>query len=361
MTAAAQNLTTPEMATIPMLSEFQFPAAASRKLWCGTIALIDAAGNLTDVPALGQTCIGAFIATYDNSAGIAGAIKAKAKIGIYKFKNSAAADAIAEANRGADCFVVDNQTVALTDGNATRPVAGTIVQVDSDGVWVSMGFGFLIPDTVTPATVTEKYYRARGVAIANVASLAAFAGVAGGAPNNGITYVQGDVILLANQTTAAQNGLYTVGVVAAGVAPLTRIASQPTGSTVLPGTVVEVGNEGTLLAGSTWKAMNTGAIVVDTTDPKFYPKEVFATVTLVAGTKTLGAAQGLFLFATTSNVQVSVNTPNTVTSSIGWSAPVASRVAGVSGTGAIVVNAFGTTGATNAADVSSVDVLATNW
>jgi hypothetical protein len=42
---------------------------------------------------------------------------------------------ITAANRGAPCFIVDDQTVALTDGGGTRSVAGAIEDVDSRGVW----------------------------------------------------------------------------------------------------------------------------------------------------------------------------------------------------------------------------------
>lgn len=62
--------------------------------------------------------------------------KIKAKSGIFKWGNSAAGDAIAEDDVGKDCYLVDDQTVALTDGTGTRSKAGKVYQVDSDGVWV---------------------------------------------------------------------------------------------------------------------------------------------------------------------------------------------------------------------------------
>jgi len=45
---------------------------------------------------------------------------------------------IAAANRGSVCFIVDDQTVALTDGGGTRSTAGIIEDVDSRGVWVKI-------------------------------------------------------------------------------------------------------------------------------------------------------------------------------------------------------------------------------
>lgn len=55
---------------------------------------------------------------------------------VPRFDNSAAADEITRADIGNDCYAVDDQTVAKTDGSETRPVAGRIVDVDDDGVWI---------------------------------------------------------------------------------------------------------------------------------------------------------------------------------------------------------------------------------
>lgn len=198
----------------------------------------------------------------------------------------------------------------------------------------------------------------RGVVIANVANLASFT-----VSNNGITYVAGDRVLLPAQTTAAQNGVYAVGTVASGTAPLTRVTDMPTGMTYRNGCIVHVSNEGTLLAASAWKAMCTGTAVVGTNDPVFYPQTVRAKVTLVSGTKVLGSAQGVFLYsATTSGVTATRNTAGgTLTLTTHYFCPDADRVAGVSGTGAVSVTASVAAGTVNTADTSTVDVLITNW
>lgn len=57
--------------------------------------------------------------------------------GTRPFANSAAADEIANNDVGADCYAVDDNTVALTNGGATRSKAGKIIRVDADGVWVA--------------------------------------------------------------------------------------------------------------------------------------------------------------------------------------------------------------------------------
>jgi len=123
----------------------------------------------------------------------------------------------------------------------------------------------------------------RGVVTANQANLAAFAGVTGGSPIDGVTYVAGDRVLLVGQTTQSQNGPYVVGAVAGGIAPLTRPSDWSTGSTQKGGETFE-SSEGTTWANSTWKVTTAGAITVDTTNTALYPKVVKGTQTLSTGT-----------------------------------------------------------------------------
>ena len=74
----------------------------------------------------------------DNSAGAAGDIKVKTKRGTFKFANSASTDQITLADVGASAYIVDDQTVAKTNGTSTRSIAGTIRDVESDGVWIEI-------------------------------------------------------------------------------------------------------------------------------------------------------------------------------------------------------------------------------
>jgi hypothetical protein len=68
-----------------------------------------------------------------------GATTIRVTQGVFKFNNSASTDLIAQANVGQPCYVVDDSTVALTSGGGTRSLAGTIMEVDSSGVFVSIG------------------------------------------------------------------------------------------------------------------------------------------------------------------------------------------------------------------------------
>ena len=104
------------------------PMAAASILYAGAIACRDAAGNAvkgttsTTLKALGRA-----EARADNSAGIAGAINAQIRTGIFRFANSTAGDLIAALDIGNDCFIVDDQTVAKTNGTSTRSRAGKIM------------------------------------------------------------------------------------------------------------------------------------------------------------------------------------------------------------------------------------------
>jgi hypothetical protein len=59
------------------------------------------------------------------------------------FSNSAAADAIAEDDRGKLCYLVDDDTVALTDDTGARTAAGRIHSLADDGASVVIQFEVL--------------------------------------------------------------------------------------------------------------------------------------------------------------------------------------------------------------------------
>lgn len=74
----------------------------------------------------------------DNRTGADGDLKCEVRRGCFNYKNSAAADEITRADIGATAYVVDDETVAKTNGTNTRPAAGTIMDVDDYGVWIKI-------------------------------------------------------------------------------------------------------------------------------------------------------------------------------------------------------------------------------
>jgi len=119
---------------------FELPVAASQTVFAGSIVMLNASGYLTPgATATGQVCAGRALQQIDNSAGANGDFDCMVESGVFSFANSAAADLITIAEVGDTCYIVDDQTVAKTDGTGTRSAAGKVVAIDSEGVWVRMG------------------------------------------------------------------------------------------------------------------------------------------------------------------------------------------------------------------------------
>jgi predicted RecA/RadA family phage recombinase len=118
---------------------FDFPVKAATTCHQGGLAVLDAGYAAPGRVATTLIAVGLF--QESATAVSAGDAVARVKRGVFKLANSTAGDLIAQANVGADCYIVDDQTVALTNGGATRSRAGKIAAVDADGVWVQVGLG----------------------------------------------------------------------------------------------------------------------------------------------------------------------------------------------------------------------------
>lgn len=113
------------------------PVAASVKIFAGSLVAANATGYATPgAVATTLTYLGRAEEYVDNSAGAAGAKTVQVRRRkAFKFKN-AAADLIVQADLGKVCYIYDDETVAKTNGASTRSAAGTVVGIDTDGVWV---------------------------------------------------------------------------------------------------------------------------------------------------------------------------------------------------------------------------------
>lgn len=114
-------------------------AMAAIKIFAGSLVCISTATGFATKGAAATTLVTVGVATetLDNSAGAAGDLRITVdRKGWFRFANSAAADLIALDDIGKVCYVVDDQTVALTDGAGTRSAAGRIRDVDAAGVWI---------------------------------------------------------------------------------------------------------------------------------------------------------------------------------------------------------------------------------
>lgn len=271
---------------------------------------------------------------------------------------------LATSDRNAAVYGVDENSASLLP---VGPVIGYLVERDSATVGrVAVGPRFAAQALMRLSLLAPAARIARGVCMTNM-SLSAFVGVSGGTAQNGVTYIKGDRVLLAGQTTAADNGIYVVGTVAAGTAPLARAADMPAGMALPNGSIVTVA-EGTFYANSNWKstATTTGGAVIGTNDPAFYPKTYKQTVTLAAGTYTIGFGstatpdEPLYLLSG-AVIQCTRNTAGGTLGTDGYNAPSASRVTGIPGTAVAIINSQNDAGTLGSSDTSTVDVLVINW
>lgn len=113
------------------------PVAANTHIRAGAIAVANAAGYAAHgSTATTLTYLGRFDQTVDNTGGANGDMTVVVRRKkAFKWANSGT-DPVTQASFGKVCYIVDDQTVAATDGTGTRSVAGKVVGIDTDGVWV---------------------------------------------------------------------------------------------------------------------------------------------------------------------------------------------------------------------------------
>ena len=103
----------------------------------GGLAAISAGYYAPATAATGLRIMGKFERHFDNSAGTDGAALSdgttgtQVRSGVFFYACGTSADAITQANVGAVCYAIDDQTVGLTDGGGTRSPAGIVVAFDS--------------------------------------------------------------------------------------------------------------------------------------------------------------------------------------------------------------------------------------
>lgn len=113
------------------------PVAAGALIYAGALVAANATGFATPgATAATLTYLGRADERVDNTAGADGAksVMVRRKKA-FKWANSGA-DAVTQASMGKPCYIVDDQTVAKTDGGGTRSAAGKVIGLDADGVWV---------------------------------------------------------------------------------------------------------------------------------------------------------------------------------------------------------------------------------
>lgn len=118
------------------------PVAASVTIYKGAILVRNSSGYIKPgTTATGEIAIGVACEDVVNS-GSAGAKRVTYERGVFPFANSSAGDLIADPT---DCdktvYIVDDQTVAKTDGSSSRSAAGKVERIEGGLVFVRIGYG----------------------------------------------------------------------------------------------------------------------------------------------------------------------------------------------------------------------------
>lgn len=114
-----------------------FAVAAGAKIFGGGLTVLNASGFAEPGSVSATlTYLGRAEDNTDNTGGADGAktVLVRRKK-VFKFLNSVA-DPVAQADLGKAVYIVDDQTVAKTNGAGARSAAGKLVGIDADGVWI---------------------------------------------------------------------------------------------------------------------------------------------------------------------------------------------------------------------------------
>jgi hypothetical protein len=237
--------------------------------------------------------------------------------GVFKLAAGTGADAIpATTPPGTPLYVIDDQTVGLTNGNGTRPLAGKLVQVDSStsgtppgndgvpGVWVEIR---ATQGSDAATDVPAQVGVSRTVRAAITSSLPAYTAASGVltanangaiAAQDGVTLAVNDRVLLTAGASGADNGIYTVTSLGSAGTPwvLTRALDWDTGN-VVSGMGIFV-TAGTANAKSIYNLTTDSAITVGTTSLTFEKYSTANLPTVAVGAILLGAAASAMVATT---------------------------------------------------------------
>lgn len=113
------------------------PVAANAVINAGHIVVANASGYAAPGSvATTLTYLGRADESVDNTGGANGATEILVRRKkAFKFANSGT-DAVSQSAVGKTCYIENSTTVSATNGTNSRSAAGTVLQIDSDGVWV---------------------------------------------------------------------------------------------------------------------------------------------------------------------------------------------------------------------------------
>ena len=111
--------------------------AAQTIIYEGSLVVLEAGYAKPGKEATGLVCLGRAEEYVNNFAGQNGDKLVRVKRGCFKFENDSD-NPVTGAHVLQDCFIVDDETVSSSDESSARSVAGKVIAIESDGVWVDM-------------------------------------------------------------------------------------------------------------------------------------------------------------------------------------------------------------------------------
>lgn len=112
--------------------EHSWKVKGATTIYKGSLVALNAGYAAPGAVATGRIAVGRALETVVN-AGADGAVNVKVEMGIFKWANDGTNPVVA-ASVGGIAYMFDDQTVSVNSTGTS--VAGKIIQLDSDGVWV---------------------------------------------------------------------------------------------------------------------------------------------------------------------------------------------------------------------------------
>lgn len=184
--ALSKNRNTPILGAGGVPVNTSYPVAADAIIYPGALVAKNTAGYL--VPASADntllcvgTCDPAAGLVIDNTGGANGALNAPVIQGVARYTNG---NSMTLAAVGGLVYAVDDESVSTSSAGSTRPIAGTVYLVDTNGVWVYVGLAAPVDGTSLTAFINN-------LASTSVAEGASLVGIADAGSYTAQTEVEG--------------------------------------------------------------------------------------------------------------------------------------------------------------------------
>lgn len=338
---------------------FHTPVKTGQAIFYGTmVAQQDADGLLVPATSAGSgRVIGLAVQTI--AAAVAGERCLVETDRTYLRDNGAGGNAFSEASPiGAPAYASDDHTVQNNSAVNTLPFAGFFQGMEANGkvrLAISSNDYAGIDEVETAGDIVASL-RVRNVINGNVADLGAYSVGSSASLNDAVANVEGDAVLLVAQSSAAENGVYIVGEVDGGTAPLTRHPAMAAGRVFRADDFDIMVAGGAVFAHTRW--FNSSVGTIGTNDPAFFPESVAISQALVAGTMTISSVP--ILSATKTAISAYRKIANTSTNTTGGYVTNGAATPGAIGTASVEVMAAVAAGTINNADISTLHVTITN-